>query len=54
MSKSDDKRQRRQSVAFKQYEDILKTITKSNTKSPLPVKDRRVGARMKKYRQVRP
>ena len=35
-------------------EDILKTITKSNTKSPLPVKDRRVGARMKKYRQVRP
>ena len=45
------KQQRRQSVAFKQYEEILKTITKPNNKSPLPVKDRRVGARMKKYRQ---
>lgn len=42
---------RRQSVVFKNYETILKTITKSTAKSPLPVKDRRVGARMKKYRQ---
>jgi hypothetical protein len=42
---------RRQSVVFKQYEDILKIITKPSAKSPLPVKDRRVGARMKKYRQ---